>query len=54
MLPNPEIIQRLTTLMRRDIAEGRSTAGAPQKNDEDVSLAGAGGKRMKSKKARNE
>jgi len=35
---NPDVVERLTSLMRRYIAEGRSTAGAPQKNDADMSV----------------
>lgn len=35
---NPEVVVRLTALMRRHIAEGRSTPGAPQKNDAALSV----------------
>ncbi len=35
---NPEIVERLTTLMKKYIADGRSTAGAPQKNESPPSL----------------
>jgi len=35
---HPEIVQRLTKLLERYIAEGRSTPGAPQKNDAAVKL----------------
>jgi arylsulfatase A-like enzyme len=35
---NPETVQKLTALMQRYIAEGRSTPGAPQKNEADISL----------------
>jgi len=30
---HPEIVQRLTTLLEKYVADGRSTPGAPQKND---------------------
>lgn len=30
---NPEVVKRLTVLMKKHIAEGRSTPGAPQHND---------------------
>lgn len=35
---NAEVVERLTALMRRYIAAGRSTAGAPQKNDVPMSV----------------
>ncbi len=44
---NPEIVARLTTLMRRYISEGRSTAGAPQKNDATMSVDESSGGRKK-------
>ena len=54
---NPDVVARLTTLMRRYIAEGRSTVGAPQKNDADMSVdkasSGRGGKGKKGKKGKN-
>ena len=34
----PEVVERLTVLMRRYITEGRSTTGAPQKNDASMSV----------------
>lgn len=37
---HPEIVARLTALMKTTIATGRSTPGAPQKNDAPVSLDG--------------
>jgi arylsulfatase A len=48
---NPEVVGRLTTLMRKHIADGRSTAGAPQKNESPISLDGGsgGGKKRKGK-----
>jgi arylsulfatase A-like enzyme len=51
---NPDVVERLTTLMRRYIAEGRSTVGAPQKNDVEMSVdkAGTGGKEKKGKKGK--
>ena len=45
---NPEVVARLTTLMKKYIAEGRSTAGVPQKNEVAMSLEGAGGKKARS------
>jgi hypothetical protein len=33
-----EVVEHLTTLMRRYIAEGRSTAGAPQKSEAEMSV----------------
>jgi arylsulfatase A-like enzyme len=35
---NPEVVTRLAALMNKYIAEGRSTVGAPQKNDVPLSL----------------
>lgn len=48
---NPEVVERLTTLMKKYIADGRSTAGTPQKNDAPISLDGGsgGGKKRKGK-----
>jgi arylsulfatase A len=37
---NPEVVARLTTLMERSIADGRTTPGAPGKNDVPISLGG--------------
>jgi len=51
---NPAIVDRLSTLMKKYIADGRSTAGAPQKNDAAISLDGSGGgKRKKAKTVQN-
>jgi arylsulfatase A-like enzyme len=49
---NAEIVDRLTVLMNRTIADGRSTLGAPQKNDAEISLirASTGDKGDKQKK----
>lgn len=47
---NPEVVASLTALMQQFIDEGRSTAGAPQKNDVPMSIdgrSGGGGKRRK-------
>ncbi len=51
---NPDVAARLTTLMRRYIDEGRSTVGAPQKNEAEVSVdkASAGGKEKKGKRGK--
>jgi arylsulfatase A len=38
---NPEVVTRLTTLMRQYMADGRSTVGSPQKNDVLMSLDGS-------------
>lgn len=35
---NPDVVSRLTTLMNKYIADGRSTAGAAQKNDAAISI----------------
>jgi len=35
---NPETVERLAALMRKQIANGRSTPGAPQKNDSPLSV----------------
>jgi arylsulfatase A len=35
---NPEVVDRLTTLLKKYIADGRSTPGAPQKNDVPIRL----------------
>ena len=35
---NPEVVRRLTALMAKYVADGRSTPGAPQKNDVSVSF----------------
>ena len=47
---NPDVVERLTTLMRRYIAEGRSTIGAPQKNDVAMSVDKSFGHNRKKKK----
>jgi len=51
---NPDVVERLTVLMRRYIDEGRSTIGAPQKNDEEISVdkVSADGKEKKDKKGK--
>ena len=49
---NPEVVERLGTLMRRYIDEGRSTAGAAQKNSAAFPLdASFSGKKKKGRKA---
>lgn len=49
---NPETVERLATLMRKQIADGRSTPGAPQKNDSPLSVnAKPPGKKKKANKA---
>jgi len=35
---HPEIVEKLTKLMEKYVAEGRSTPGAPQKNDAKIEL----------------
>jgi len=48
---NPEVVAKLTKLMQRFIDNGRSTPGAPQKNDVTMSLAGKDrGKKKEAKK----
>ena len=49
---NTEVVIRLTALMQKYIADGRSTVGAPQKNDADMSIEGLSGGKKKGKKAR--
>jgi hypothetical protein len=34
----PEVVQKLTRLLEKYIAEGRSTPGAPQKNDAEINI----------------
>ena len=48
----PDIVHRLTKLMERYIANGRSTPGAVQKNDAEISLDGKQGRSKKPGKAR--
>ncbi len=51
---NPDMVNQLTTQMKRLIADGRSTVGAPQKNEADISLgkAGTDSKENKGKKGK--
>ncbi len=50
---NPETVERLTTLMRKQIADGRSTPGAAQKNDSPLTVdAPPPGKKKKANKPR--
>ena len=50
---NPEVAAKLTALMQKYIADGRSTLGAPQKNDAAMSVDGAaGGNKKKGRKAK--
>ncbi|MEO6785917.1 MAG: hypothetical protein ABI318_07260, partial [Chthoniobacteraceae bacterium] len=49
---NAEIATKLSALMQTYIERGRSTVGAAQKNDFDLSLPGADGKRNKKGKAK--
>ena len=44
---HPEVVQRLTKLLNDIIANGRSTPGAPQKNDVPVIVAKPNGKAAK-------
>lgn len=48
---NPDVVERLTILLRRYIAEGRSTIGAPQKNDAAISVDKSSAGKKKGKKA---
>ena len=47
---NPEVVAKLTALMQRYIDNGRSTAGAAQKNDFDLSLTSARAKGKRNNK----
>lgn len=51
---NSDVVKRLTTLMKKYISECRSTVGAPQKNDVEMSVdkTSAGGKEKKGKKGK--
>lgn len=48
---NPEVIAKLSSLMQKYIADGRSTLGAKQKNDANMSVDGTGGNKKKGKRA---
>jgi hypothetical protein len=47
---NPEVVTSLTALMQKYIDDGRSTAGAPQKNEAAMSINGRSGSAAKEKK----
>ncbi len=47
---NPEVVERLATLMKKYISEGRSTVGAPQKNEAPLSVDEASGGNKRKKK----
>lgn len=47
---NPDVVEYLTVLMRRYIDNGRSTIGAPQKNDAAMSVDESSGRNRKRKK----
>jgi arylsulfatase A-like enzyme len=51
---NSDVVKRLTALMNRYISEGRSTIGAPQKNDVEMSMdnTSSGGGKKKGKKGK--
>jgi arylsulfatase A-like enzyme len=49
---NPGVVAKLTALMNKYIAEGRSTIGAAQKNDVPMSLEGSGDEKKKGKKSK--
>lgn len=51
---NPKVVARLTALMKKYIAEGRSTAGSPRKNDFNISLEGSSSARKKGKGKKGE
>ncbi len=52
---NPEVVEKLTAMMKKYIADGRSTAGAAQKNEAPMSVdRGSGGVKKKGKKAGKE
>ena len=51
---NPEVVETLTTLMKKYIADGRSTVGAVQKSEAPLSVdGGSGGGKKEQKKKRN-
>jgi hypothetical protein len=51
---NAEVVEKLTALMKKYIADGRSTVGAPQKNDATISVDSNGdGKKGKRQKKKN-
>jgi len=47
---HPEIVERLTKLLEKYVAEGRSTPGAPQKNDVSVDIWKKDAKTIRAKK----
>jgi arylsulfatase A-like enzyme len=47
---HPEVVEKLTALMKQYIANGRCTPGAPQKNDVAINLDGAHGEKKKKAK----
>jgi arylsulfatase A-like enzyme len=47
---NPEVVERLANLMRRSIADGRTTPGTPQKNETTISLDSPPPKKKKVRK----
>jgi arylsulfatase A len=47
---NPEVVAHLAALMNKYIADGRSTAGAPQKNEFSLTLPTGNGKQQKPKR----
>ena len=53
---NPDMVNQLTTQMKRLIADGCSTVGAPQKNDVEMSVdkANTGAKEKKGKKEKKD
>ncbi len=46
---NPEVVERLATLIKKYISEGRSTVGAPQKNDAALSVDQSSGSNKRKK-----
>jgi len=50
---NPEVAAKLTTLMERYIADGRSTPGTPQMNESPVALDGGSGKKERKEAIRD-
>jgi arylsulfatase A len=42
---HPDVVERLTKLLEKYIADGRSTPGAPQQNEGETSIWGPGGKK---------
>jgi hypothetical protein len=49
---NADVVEKLTGLMKKYIADGRSTVGAAQKNDAEIAIDGATGAGKKNRRKR--